>query len=96
MQQYMCIMVQVQLVKIMSVLLTTLHALHVNLYLHKLFEPILFFDPPWTIYSPCSEREIWPNLKANFISETGKEIKSFHQLSREYINRFVQYMYTVY
>ena len=83
----MCIMVQVQLVKIMSVLLTTLHVhvLHVNLYLHKLFEPILFFEPPWTIYSPCSEREIWPNLKANFISETGKEIKSFHQLSREYI-----------
>ena len=22
-----------------------LHAFHVNLYLHKFFEPILFFDP---------------------------------------------------
>ena len=26
-----------------------LQAFHVNLYLHEYFEPILFFDPPWTI-----------------------------------------------
>ena len=46
------------------------HALDINLYLYN--ELILFdsiFDTHW--YSPWSEREIWPNLKANFISKTG-------------------------
>ena len=33
------------------------------------FYLIQFFDTHW--YSPWSEREIWPNLKANFISKTG-------------------------
>ena len=42
------------------------HAFDISLYLHEIFEPILFD------YSPWSEREIWPNLKGNFISKTGE------------------------
>ena len=37
------------------------HAFHVNLYLHKFFEPILFFDP--LDYSPWSEGKFCQFLK---------------------------------
>ena len=48
-----------------------LHAFQVNLYLHKFFELILFFDPHG-LYNLWSEREIWPNLKRSKNSKTGE------------------------
>ena len=38
------------------------HTFHTNLYLHIILEPILFFG--LMDYSPCSEREIWPNVNS--------------------------------
>ena len=49
------------------------HVHLINIYLHEFFQLILIdsiFRLPW--YSPWSERELWPNLKANFVSETGE------------------------
>ena len=54
------------------------HASDINLYLHEFFEPIpinKFFDEPWTIYSPWSERENWLFLKVP-VSPKKKEAKA--------------------
>ena len=53
---------------------TGVHALDIDPYLHDFFQPILINSIFLMTmdYSPCPEREIWPFLKGNHISETGE------------------------